>query len=162
MTRIVVFTCVMIGFALVMSLDKYESFKVNNEKFSYEKAKKGFLAHQAELAALEEAKKPKKEEEIAVEAPQYPVLALDTPELQAGAKLYKKCVACHGKNGEGKKSQKAPAIGGQFDWYIKTQIVDMKSGKRSNPIMNPYIKKLSDQDIDNLSHYISKLTWKLQ
>ncbi len=80
------------------------------------------------------------------------------------AKLYKrKCVSCHGKQGEGKKSQKAPRIGGQYDWYIESQIKDIKSKKRNNGStkkMVTFVKKLKDEEITALSKYISGLKWK--
>ena len=74
-----------------------------------------------------------------------------------GAKLYSKCISCHGSQGEGKKSMKAPRIAGQFDWYIYKSLVDFKKGERKNPTMLPFIKNLSDQDYKDLSAYISTL-----
>ena len=83
-----------------------------------------------------------------------PLLAQD---VGKGASLYKKCIVCHGKGGEGKRSQKAPRIGGQFDWYIYQQLKDIKSMVRKNEAMMPYVKNLSDQDFKDLSAYISSL-----
>ncbi len=77
-----------------------------------------------------------------------------------GAKLFKKCMICHGENGEGKLSQKAPLIAGQFDWYILKSLNDFKSGVRKNPAMLPYIKKLSELELQELASYISKLKVK--
>jgi cytochrome c553 len=74
-----------------------------------------------------------------------------------GVKLYKNCVQCHGPKGEGVKDQEGPKIGGQHDWYLEVQIKNFKSGKRSNPKMMPYIKNLSDNDIKDLSLYLSTL-----
>ncbi len=81
-------------------------------------------------------------------------------DAENGGKLYKKCIACHGADGMGKKSQKAPMVAGQFDWYIQEQIVNIKSGKRANnnsKKMMPYVKNLSESDIADLSLYISQL-----
>ena len=83
-----------------------------------------------------------------------PLMAQD---VEKGASLYKKCIVCHGKNGEGKRSQKAPRIGGQFDWYVYQQLKDIKSMVRKNDAMMPYVKNLSDQDFKDLSAYISSL-----
>jgi cytochrome c553 len=74
-----------------------------------------------------------------------------------GADLYKKCVLCHGDNGEGKRSQKAPKIAGQFDWYLYKQLKDIKSMTRKNDAMIPYVKGLSDTDLKDLSAFISKM-----
>ncbi len=74
-----------------------------------------------------------------------------------GKTLYAKCILCHGDNGEGKESQKAPRIGGQHDWYLYTSLTMFKSGERKNPAMMPYIKNLSDSDFQDLAAYISTL-----
>lgn len=87
----------------------------------------------------------------------------EAPVVSKGEKLFKKkCVLCHGKRGEGKKSQKAPRIGGQHDWYIKSEIRDIKSKKRnykSVKKMMPYVKSLSEDEINYLATYISSLPW---
>ena len=80
-----------------------------------------------------------------------------------GAKLYKKCMSCHGKDGMGKASQKAPMLAGQFGWYIISQVNAIKSGKRSNKNtkkMYPFVKKLTTTDITDLAAYISTLPVK--
>lgn len=80
-----------------------------------------------------------------------------------GAKLYKKCISCHGKDGYGKKSQKAPSIAGQYDWYIIDQVTQIRDKKRENKNtkkMYPFVKKLSDGDIKALADYISKMPVK--
>ena len=98
----------------------------------------------------------KKVEEEVVEGP---LVVLDTPQLTHGSELYKACVVCHGKRGDGKKSQNAPKIGGQMQWYIEKQLTDMKSGARVNKVMMPYLKKLEGNDFKDLAAYISKLPW---
>lgn len=77
-----------------------------------------------------------------------------------GEVLYKKCMACHGKDGMGLKSQKAPMLAGQFDWYIETQVTAIRDGARANnntKKMLPFVKNLTTQDIKDLSAYISAL-----
>lgn len=75
-----------------------------------------------------------------------------------GAELFKQCIACHGEKGDGVPAQKAPRIAGQHDWYIVKQIQDIKAGvTRKNPVMIPFVSKLSEQDMKDLAAYISKL-----
>ena len=75
-----------------------------------------------------------------------------------GAELFKQCIACHGEKGDGNPAQKAPRISGQHDWYILNQLQDMKAGKtRKNPVMTPFLNKLSEQDMKDLAAYITKL-----
>ncbi|PIK16005.1 cytochrome c [Halobacteriovorax sp. JY17] len=75
-----------------------------------------------------------------------------------GQTLYKTCIQCHGANGEGNEAMKAPRIAGQHDWYIISSIKQFKAGiERKNPTMLPFIKKLSDADIEDLAAFISTL-----
>jgi cytochrome c553 len=75
-----------------------------------------------------------------------------------GEVIYRTCIECHGDHGQGLKAKDAPKIAGQFDWYIESSIKQFKAGERKNPTMLPFIKGLSDQDIKDVSLYVSKLT----
>ncbi len=158
MNRLVVFSFLMVALVTVLTLKNYKSLPISNEKFSMAKAEEAHAAHIKELAELALMQKPA----VAVvedDKPEAPLVVLDTPQLQSGSDLYKKCIVCHGKRGEGKKSQNAPRIGGQFSSYLEEQILAMQSGKRINQKMLPYIKKLSSQDVKDLSVYLSKIPW---
>ena len=161
MTRLVTFCAVVIALLIAISFDKYKTMPVSNELFDIEKKEAQHIAHVKELKELEvkrlEILNPaKKVEEVVVEGP---LVVLDSPQLVHGSELYKACVVCHGKRGDGKKSQKAPKIGGQMSWYIEKQLTDMKSGARINKTMMPYLKKLEGNDFKDLAAYISKLPW---
>ncbi len=159
MTRLIVFLSVLTGFVLALVMFSYKSLPVSNDKFNLKTTEEKFHAREALVHSLLAPKE--KVEEVEVEIKEYaPVVDLNTPQLVAGHKLYTQCISCHGKGGEGKASQKAPFIGGQFDWYIEKQLVDMKSGARSNPVMNAVLKGLSPQDMKDLAAYVSKLPWK--
>lgn len=78
-----------------------------------------------------------------------------------GEVLFKKCVSCHGKDGYGNKAQKAPLIAGQYDWYVKAQVMHIRDGERANKNskkMYPFVKKLSDNEIEDLAAYISTMS----
>ena len=131
-------------------------------RFDYDGALEAFLARREEIAELarrrREALLPPGPEE-APEEEDAPLVALDSPELERGSLAYARCVVCHGRRGEGKRSQNAPAIGGQFDWYLEGQLFEMRDGRRENRTMMPYIRRLSDQDLRDLAAYISRLPW---
>jgi cytochrome c553 len=75
-----------------------------------------------------------------------------------GGELFKQCIQCHGQKAEGNPAQKAPRLSGQHDWYILKQLQDIKAGiTRKNPVMTPFVSKLSEQDMKDLAAYISKL-----
>ena len=51
-------------------------------------------------------------------------------DVAAGARLYRACATCHGQNGEGLPSFNAPALAGQNDWYLVTQLRNFMAGYR--------------------------------
>lgn len=158
MARVLVFTAVMTALVIIISFTRYKSLSVENKPFNYEEAKQVHMAFVKTLEELEKAKHQK--EEVVEEVEEKPLVELTTPQLVKGSELYAKCIACHGRRGEGKKSQKAPKIGGQHPWYIKASVLAMQSGERQNKVMEPFIRTLSVQDVDDLAAYISKLPWK--
>lgn len=50
------------------------------------------------------------------------------PEL--AAQQFETCVPCHGENGEGSTLVNAPAIAGQAEWYLITQLTNYQEGIR--------------------------------
>lgn len=159
MTRLIVFIGVLIGFVIGLTMFSYKSLPVSNAKFNLSETADKF--HKKEVLVQTLLAPKEKVEEVEVEVKEYaPVVDLNTPQLVAGHKLFTQCISCHGKGGEGKSSQKAPFIGGQYDWYIEKQLTEMKSGVRPNPVMNPILKGLSPQDMKDLAAYVSRLPWK--
>jgi len=77
--------------------------------------------------------------------------------IENGKKLYQKCIKCHGQDGLGVVSEKAPRIAGQHDWYISSQLKAFKNNTRQNPKMYPYIKDLTSRDYSDLAAYVSQL-----
>jgi cytochrome c553 len=51
-------------------------------------------------------------------------------DVKQGRKLYGACVACHGAKAEGNDELQAPALAGQSDWYLVTQLERFQSGAR--------------------------------
>jgi cytochrome c553 len=50
--------------------------------------------------------------------------------VKQGRKLYDACAACHGAKAEGNSELQAPALAGQSDWYLVTQLLRFQSGTR--------------------------------
>jgi cytochrome c553 len=159
MTRLIVFLSVIASFVLALVLFSYKSLPVSNAKFDLHKTE---VAYEQRSELIHELTTPKEKEAVVeVEVKEYaPVVDLNTPQLVSGHKLFNQCISCHGKGGEGKASQKAPFIGGQYDWYIEKQLTDMKAGVRSNPVMMTILKGLSPSDMKDLAAYVSRLPWK--
>jgi cytochrome c553 len=74
-----------------------------------------------------------------------------------GKALFATCIQCHGEKGDGNPEKKAPRISGQHDWYVIKQVTEIKNGVRKNPDMQPFVAKLSEQDIKDLAAYIITL-----
>jgi cytochrome c553 len=157
MARLVYFLIFVAALISVMNLSKHKGGEVTKTKFDFEKTAEANKKKKEEIAKLMAPKKEEVAEVVVVK--EGPLVELTTPQLESGSALYKKCIVCHGKRGEGKAAQNAPAIGGQYAWYVQTQINNMKSGARVNKVMTPYISRLSEQDVSDLSEYISKLPY---
>lgn len=65
------------------------------------------------------------------------------------------CISCHGKDGIGK--DEFPRLAGQDAAYLVKQLQDFRAGKRSNPIMQPIAKSMSDTDIVKYAAQFSHL-----
>lgn len=66
------------------------------------------------------------------------------------------CAGCHGANGVS-ANPLWPNLAGQKDAYLVKQLKAFREGTRSDPMMSPMAKPLSDADIDNLAAYFSSL-----
>lgn len=66
------------------------------------------------------------------------------------------CVACHGQQGESANPQ-WPNLAGQHGEYLAEQIKAFRDGERENAAMMPFVKGLSDEDIQVLADYYSSL-----
>ena len=83
-----------------------------------------------------------------------------------GATLYAACAACHGAAGEGNEPLGAPALAGQNDWYLATQIRNYRDGRRGThpddargATMRPFVAALvDDAAIADLVAYVRFVT----
>ena len=73
-------------------------------------------------------------------------IAADVPALAQA------CVACHGKAGVSSNPD-WPNIAGQKAGYLEVQLKAFRDGQRSNPVMMPFVKNLSDSDITELAEF---------
>jgi cytochrome c553 len=76
---------------------------------------------------------------------------------EAGATKAAVCTACHGVNGNSSNPE-WPNLAGQNDAYIREQLAMFKAKKRNNPIMQPMVDPLTDQDIADLAAFFSMQT----
>jgi len=80
--------------------------------------------------------------------------------LERGEKLYgEDCMDCHGIYGEGDAEEFYPRVSGQHYAYMVRESRDIRDGRRrnANPEMVDSIEDYSDEDINAVSDYMSRL-----
>lgn len=66
------------------------------------------------------------------------------------------CAGCHGAQGVS-NNPLWPNLAGQQAGYLVKQLTAFRAGVRSDPLMSPMAKPLSDADIQNLAAYYHSL-----
>lgn len=72
-----------------------------------------------------------------------------------GATLAQRCAICHGPTGISRAD--LPNLAGQYASVIYKELLDFRSGARTNAVMSPFAAPLSDQDIKDLAGYYAYL-----
>ena len=65
------------------------------------------------------------------------------------------CAACHGADGAKPTAPDQPILAGQYADYLVKALMDYKSEKRINAVMNGVAKQLSKQDIVDLATWFA-------
>ena len=87
------------------------------------------------------------------------ILMLGSTQLLAApsaSMLADTCAGCHGAAGIS-NNPLWPNLAGQKDAYLVKQMKAFRDGTRTDPMMSPMAKPLTDADIDNLAAYFSSL-----
>lgn len=82
-----------------------------------------------------------------------------------GQTLYATCATCHGAEAQGNEAMGAPALAGQNDWYLVTQLKNFKAGYRGYHSDDTYGRQMrmmaqslrGEQDILDVVSYINSL-----
>lgn len=74
-----------------------------------------------------------------------------------GEKTYveKGCIGCHGPAGKSPNEATFPNLNGKETAYLTEQLNAFRSGERQNPMMSAMSQTLTDEDVANLSAYLS-------
>ncbi|MBU4325948.1 MAG: cytochrome c, partial [Gammaproteobacteria bacterium] len=77
------------------------------------------------------------------------------PDAAKGAATYGQvCVACHAADGNSVIPEN-PMLAQQHPEYLVKQLLEFKSGKRANPIMQGMVAALSDDDMRNIAWWLA-------
>jgi cytochrome c553 len=79
-----------------------------------------------------------------------------TASIKDGEKKSAICGQCHGRNGIA-IIPIYPNLAGQKQGYMELQLAAFRSGQRVNAAMSPHAKRLTDQDITDLSAYYANM-----
>ena len=74
--------------------------------------------------------------------------------IQEGKKASTFCINCHGIDGNSKFTE-VPNLAGQNPSYLLTQLLKLSHGERRNAFMERLVKKLSGDDLVNISVYFA-------
>jgi cytochrome c553 len=77
------------------------------------------------------------------------------PDLAKGSASYGQvCVACHAADGNSTTPEN-PKLAAQHPEYLMKQLSEFKSGKRDNAIMKGFAGGLSDEEMNNIAHWLA-------
>lgn len=68
------------------------------------------------------------------------------------------CAACHGADGAGNAAAGYPRLSSLNAGYIAAQLQAFRNGDRSNPVMMPIAKALSEQESQSVARYYAEQT----
>ena len=77
------------------------------------------------------------------------------PDLAKGSASFGQvCVACHAADGNSTTPEN-PKLAAQHPEYLMKQLAEFKSGKRDNAIMKGFAGGLSDEEMNNIAHWLA-------
>jgi cytochrome c553 len=76
---------------------------------------------------------------------------------EAGAQLYETCAVCHLASGAGREDGTFPQLAGQHASVILKQLLDIRQGRRRNPVMQPHVETGGLQELADVAAYIATL-----
>jgi cbb3-type cytochrome c oxidase subunit III len=82
---------------------------------------------------------------------------LEGADAVKGKAAFAMCQGCHGADAKGMQAMGAPALAGQSDWYLFTQLHNIKAGVRSVPMMQGFVAGLDEASMRNLAAYLHSL-----
>ncbi len=69
------------------------------------------------------------------------------------------CGTCHGEDGNSRMAN-IPSLAGQPEFFLLNQLVLMREGVRRIDVMTPFVKDLSDNDLEALAKHFAALAPK--
>lgn len=80
------------------------------------------------------------------------------PDLRNGRAIYETCAACHLPEGWGSEDGTYPQIAGQHLNVMLKQLLDIREGRRENPVMYPFVQERTIGGYQSLVDVVSYIT----
>jgi len=77
------------------------------------------------------------------------------PDLRNGQRMYETCATCHLPEGWGSTDGTYPQIAGQLQNVLIKQLMDIRSGRRDNPLMYPFVQERTLGGYQNMADVVS-------
>ncbi|EDY87080.1 Cytochrome c subfamily [gamma proteobacterium HTCC5015] len=83
--------------------------------------------------------------------------AVFAQDIAAGETLFnsKGCIGCHGPKGQSANEASFPTLAGKEASYIADQIKAFRDYERENPMMNPMVQGISDEQAAQIGAYLA-------
>lgn len=80
-------------------------------------------------------------------------------DAERGAVIGETCLGCHGVTSYTNvyPTYKVPKLGGQHEAYLVAALKAYRSGERTHKTMHAQARKMTDQDIDDISAYLANM-----
>ncbi len=80
------------------------------------------------------------------------------PNLKHGKYVYEICASCHLPEGWGNHDGGFPQLAGQHPRVLMRQLLDIRAGKRENPIMYPFVQPRTIGDYQSLADVVAYIS----
>lgn len=82
-----------------------------------------------------------------------------TPDPARGKAGFERCVSCHRASANGRSDGAIPRLSGQHASVIVKQVSDIRTGRRLNPEMKPYVEgaEMTPQGLADIAAYLQAL-----
>jgi len=80
------------------------------------------------------------------------------PNLENGERVYEVCASCHLPDGWGNRDGVYPQLAGQHATVLMQQLLDIREGRRDNPMMFPFVQQRSIGGYQNLADVVAYIS----
>lgn len=80
------------------------------------------------------------------------------PDIENGKRVYEVCESCHLPDGWGNRDGVYPQLAGQHASVLMKQLLDIREGRRENPVMYPFVQERTIGGYQNLADVVAYIS----